>query len=293
MTVRVAVIGPGRLGQALARRWVEGGFELLGFLGRRAGSAAEAVRFCGAGRVLAGPAEAHRAHVVLVAVGDQDLAAAVAAAVAAGTPRRCALWLHASGFHDLAVLAPLAAHGCRTGSLHPLCPIPDPRTGHRLLAGQPAVLAGGPRSLRLLRLLATRAGLEPYVLGGLDRAAYHAACALAANGATALADLARLAFAAAGVSGTGLAQRFATALARAALDASAAAGERALSGPVARGDAAVLAAHLDALGRADPRARAAHRALMAHAVRMAEAQGLPAERVAALRAALAAEAPRG
>ncbi len=48
--MRIAVIGPGRLGQAMARRWVEAGAELLGFLGRRPGTASLACEFAAAGQ---------------------------------------------------------------------------------------------------------------------------------------------------------------------------------------------------------------------------------------------------
>jgi predicted short-subunit dehydrogenase-like oxidoreductase (DUF2520 family) len=48
---------------------------------------------------------------------------------------------------------------------------------------------------------------------------------------------------------------------------------RALTGPVARGDAAVVTRQLEALGRLDPRIAAAYRALNAIALDLARAQG--------------------
>ena len=79
---------------------------------------------------------------VLLAVPDNELGSVVARAVSADAVQPGSLWLHASGLHDLEVLAPLKSLGARLGSLHPACPIPDAPAGIRDLPGKPAVLHG-------------------------------------------------------------------------------------------------------------------------------------------------------
>ncbi len=278
----LAVIGPGRLGSALGRRLVDAGVELTGFVGRSEGSAERAVAFCGAGRVL-GADELGGAAAVLVGVGDDDLEPTVAALVAAGIRAATgALWLHASGYHDRAVLAPIAD---RTAILHPLCPIPDPATGYAALDGALISVDADPADAPGLHDLARRARLQPLALAaGADRTTYHAACALAANGATALHDLAAGLFAA--VFESADANRATSALMRQAVELSAQHGSRAaLSGPVARGDRDVVAGHLDSLR--DPDARSVYAGLMRRAVDMAVNHGsLDPERAAELRALL-------
>jgi predicted short-subunit dehydrogenase-like oxidoreductase (DUF2520 family) len=59
----------------------------------------------------------------------------------------------------------------------------------------------------------------------------------------------------------GLAERLLAPLASAALDNALRRGQSALTGPVARGDAAAVAAHLEALDSLDPRLAASYRAL--------------------------------
>lgn len=286
MTLRIAIVGPGRVGQAFARAFVARGAQVLGFVGRDRGRTGVAVRALGHGAVLSW-SDLARAHVVVFAVGDAELAAAIGAA-AVGGGRRCSLWLHTSGRHGLDVFAVARPLGVRIGSLHPVAPFPDALTDLGALRGAPAVLAGPPPSLRLLRRLAALLGLEPIECGDQDRVVYHAACALMANGLTALFGLAADAFAAAGGLAASDGTRLCAALGRAALAACAERGAgAALSGPVRRGDAETVALHLDGLAARAPGALATYRALMRAALELARGAGLDPASAARVAAALA------
>ena len=289
MPIRLAVVGPGRVGSALGHRFAAAGADLLGFVGRSAASAAAAVAFAQHGRVLA-LADLATAHVVVFAVGDPDLAAAVAAAAAAVARRRCSLWLHTSGRHGLEVLAPLAGSGVRLGSLHPVAPFPDAATGLRQLAGRPVVLLGDARSRRLLLRLATMLGMQPLWARPGDRTLYHAACALAANGLTALRGAVDTVLANAAVLAPQDADVLADALMAAALQACRERGAAAaLSGPVARGDDATVAAHRTALlAHGGQALDDVYRALMVQALELALRRGLSESAATALRRALGA-----
>ncbi len=288
MSTHLAIIGPGRVGRALGRRWVEAGIELLGFLGRDARAADEAVRFCGAGRVLDNLAAVCEADTVVLSVGDDQLAAAASAAAAAG-PRPGSLWLHCSGRFGLEVLGELEASGAELGSLHPLCPFPDAETGHGLLPGKTAVVEG---QADLLVDLARQAGLKPLKITAGDRAVYHAGCVLAANGLTALNDLVKQLFQLHG--GIDEAPRLAVDLMAAALQACMDQGPvRALSGPVLRGDSHTVTSHLESLRAVAPHALATYLALMRHAVEMSRTRGLSDPDARALLDLLDAEAADG
>ncbi|MCK5941425.1 MAG: DUF2520 domain-containing protein [Planctomycetes bacterium] len=289
MPVRIAIVGPGRVGTAFAERFVRGSANVLGFVGRDAARVRAAVDALGRGAVLDW-SDLQRAHVVVFAVGDGDLDGAVRAAVAAGG-RRCSLWLHTSGRHGLDVFAPGAALGIRVGSLHPLVPF-SASAGTAGMAGAPALLQGEPRSISLLRRLCDLLGLEAIVCGEHDRVLYHAACALAANGTTALFGLARDLIARAGGLDEEDAARVVQALAGAAVTNSRRYGAGpALSGPVRRGDAATVQVHLDRLQQRAPEAVDAYRSLMRLALGLSAAQGLPDDLCARLAKVLSSSPP--
>ncbi len=287
MVLRIVIVGPGRVGLAFARQLQQPGVRLLGCVARTAApSAATVAAVAAAATGLVAPSVASTAHVVVFAVGDQDLAAAIAALAAAAPPRPCALWLHTSGRHGLEVFASLAP-GCRRGALHPVAPFADPVRGQLALRGAPGVYDGEPRSEHLLRVLAQRLGLVPVRWPGGDKVLYHAACALAANGACALFADAVAAFASAAPWPSGAAAQLTTALMQAALAASRDPGAvAALSGPVRRGDAATVAAHRAQLQRAAPAVEPAYLVLMQRALALARAAGLPEALASQVAAAL-------
>ena len=290
MAIRVAILGPGRVGMALGRRLRESGVDVLGYLGRSDASAQRACDFAGAGRPLAF-ADLQRAHVVLFAVSDPSLRDVVEKAVAGAEPRSCSLWLHTSARFDLSVFEPLERKGVRLGALHPVAPFPDAEQGYRGLAGKPAALIADPRARRLLTTLTQKLGMVPmWCQPGGSRALYHAACALAANGLTALRAAVDAAFAASGCLQPADASFAGDALMRAALDACKELGPTAaLSGPVVRGDAETLRSHRAALRASAPELDPLYRALMAAAVPLANARGLSPRAEGEVRSALAGE----
>lgn len=287
MSLRIVIVGPGRVGSALAQQFVRAGASVLGLVGRDPARTAAAVQWSGAGAVLDWP-DLQRAHVVVFAVGDPDLPAAIDRAVASGASRRCALWLHTSGRHGREVFAAARGHGVRTAALHPVAPFADAAAGVRALVGAPALCEGDARSERLLRRLCQLLGMLPVFASGLDRSCYHAACALAANGTTALRAVVDRAFAGAGGLPVPGRELLASVLMQAALRACDERGPAAaLSGPVRRGDADTVVRHLTALAAQAPAALPSYRVLMRQALELAAAQGLGADRVRALAQLLA------
>ncbi len=283
----LAVVGPGRVGQALGRRLREGGVSLLGFLGHNPQHAEQAVRFAGGGQVLGDASQLAGADTIMIAVQDDALAATVVQ-LATQLSGFSGLCFHVSGAHGLEPLEPLAAAGSR-GSLHPLCPLPDVETGYHALLGQPAVLqADGDAAMARLSDLAQKAGLVPVPVTAGDRLLYHTACVLAANGLTALSGQLEELFSTALGLGPKDARRLPAALMRKTLETCAEHGAAAaLSGPVPRGDAELISAQLRRLENTDAELADLYRLLMSKAVAMADDRGaLDADAVSRLRSAL-------
>ena len=176
-----------------------------------------------------------QAGVVILAVPDSEIAAA-AAAVTPGP-----LVGHCSGATTLDPLRPHEAF-----SLHPLLPV-TADTG--TLAGAGCAVAGStPRAEQVALALAERLGMSPARVGDADRAAYHAAASMASNFLTTLEGAAeRLALTA------GIERPLLVPLVRAAVDNWERLGaQRALTGPIARGDEETVARQRAAVAERAP-----------------------------------------
>ena len=149
---------------------------------------------------------------------------------------------HVSGAAGLDRLAAAAKRGAETFSLHPLQTIPDGETD--LTAAPCAVAGSSPVAEAFAAELAGRLGMRPFSVPEENRAAYHAAAAIASNFLVALKESAAELLERAGVDdGREL-------LAPLVLRTAANWGERgahALTGPIARGDEATVERHLEAL----------------------------------------------
>jgi predicted short-subunit dehydrogenase-like oxidoreductase (DUF2520 family) len=238
LTVRV--VGPGRAGGAFSAALARVGWVV-----------AEPVRH-GEDPTAA----AHGVDLLVIATPD----AAIAEVAAAVEPIPDVVVAHLSGSLGLEVLA---SHP-RRAALHPLVAIPDAEIGAGRLVGAWFAVAGEPPEARLLveRVVADLGG-RWFVVADADRAAYHAAAAIASNHLVALLGQVERVGATAGVPPEAYLD-----LARATLDNVAELGPAAaLTGPVARGDWATVQRHRAAL---DPTELAAYDALVAAARRLVD-----------------------
>ena len=181
------------------------------------------------------------APITWLTVPDRSIAAA-AAQVPPGGAR-----LHASGAATLDVLGPTEGRG----SLHPLMTFPGPETAP-LLDGQhvPAAVDGDDLGRAAATSLADALGFTPFPVPG-DRRAYHAAAVIAGNFATTLLAVATRVLAQAGVPESEGAALLAPLALQSLRNAAATSPSRALTGPVVRGDEAVIAGHLACLSPRD------------------------------------------
>jgi predicted short-subunit dehydrogenase-like oxidoreductase (DUF2520 family) len=166
----------------------------------------------------------------------------------AGLLRRGQLVAHCAGALGLDVLGSALEAGARTGSLHPLRAIPRGSPAG-ILRDAAAGIAGSDASARdTLQQVARALGLSPIPVEAGARALYHAAAVLSAGGQVALLARAIQAFQDATGAPEPIARAALLPLARGALDAlEQRTAPEALTGPVARGDAATVRAHRAAL----------------------------------------------
>ncbi len=175
---------------------------------------------------------------------DAEIGAA-AAAVAGAAP----FVGHVSGATPLAELEPARAAAF---GLHPLQTFaPAPAVVD--FAGAGCAVAGtSPEALAVARGLAHALGMEPFEIDEAGRAAYHAAASIASNFLLALEAAAERVAAGAGLE-PGEARELLAPLVRRTVENWIALGpERALTGPVARGDERTVAAQRAAVAEAAP-----------------------------------------
>lgn len=256
--MRITIVGRGRVGRGLARALASTEHEVRLVRGRSTASL-------------------ETSDVVLLTVPDP----AIAATAARIAPSRGVV-LHASGSLGADVLRP--SRGA-VGVMHPLVSFADPARPPSL-TGTTFVIAGDPKAIRAARRLARAVGARA-LTAEVHGPAYHAAAALSANGAAALASVAVRVMEALGLERRD-AQRAIGALLRTVGENVERVGvPGALSGPVIRGDDETIARHRRALEALDPEARAAYDAVAPAILDCATRAGLAPDRAAAVRRALA------
>jgi predicted short-subunit dehydrogenase-like oxidoreductase (DUF2520 family) len=289
-TPEVFIVGAGPVATALGGALRHAGVPVLGLWGRRPDAVRHAAGIAGiAGFSAAPPDLLLEANAVVLAVRDDAIAAVARTIVDSGFVGRRHVLLHCSGARSAAeAFADVAARVGGVGTLHPLRAIVDPRAAAQSLRGTVFGIEGDEAGRAMARALAEQLGGTPLDVDGHGMALYHAAASMASNFLVALVDAATEALAAAGVgAGEGLGALLP--LVRGTVDNLGSAGlPRALTGPIARGDAGTVARHLEALAERAPALVPIYRVLARRAVAVARAKGVaPSEALAAIERSLA------
>jgi predicted short-subunit dehydrogenase-like oxidoreductase (DUF2520 family) len=269
--LRVAVIGAGKVGTALARALRAQG----------ASTALHAARD-GLPRTI-------EADVVVLAVRDRDVRPLAERLV--GVVSRRGVVVHVAGALDAEPLAPLRGRCAGVAQMHPMISfaskrfVPGLARGNVHVQGDPTAVA---RARRIARLL----GMTPRTVPGLDVVAYHAAAGLVANGGAALAAVGAQLLSKAGVDDATAPKLLGPLLRSVADNVEALGFPEALTGPVRRGDAAGVEKHLRTLREKLPEAVALYLAAAAAQLPLARAIGdAPPQNLEAVRAVIEAGAP--
>jgi len=283
----IGIVGGGRIAQSLGQLLNRRGETVTSVVARRLASAEAATRFIGPPTrpVTFSQLAAETDHVILC-VTDSALPGVAQELQRNGFSRGYVL--HTSGGGGLSPLASLSAMGVAVGVLHPLQTVPTPEEGVKTLPGSyfavggdsPAVQWAG-ELVMLLQGHALHIQADAWPL-------YHAAAVMASNYQCALIDSALELLVCSGLDRD-------TALAaigpiiRAAAHNNAAHGPvNALTGPIARGDAGTVKAHLTALAAASPETRQLYVAAGLRTLPIAQESGLPEAAVNAIHSTLTA-----
>lgn len=254
----VGVIGTGRVGSVLGAALRGADHSVVAISGGSEASRRRAADWLPDVPALEPAAVLARADLALLAVPDDVLPGLAADFAESGAVASGQLLAHTSGRYGIGVLDPCTRAGALPLALHPIM----------TFAGRPddmARLAGcffgvtAPEPLRpIAEALVVEIGGEPAWVPEDKRSLYHAALA---SGANHLVTLVAESVGLLGEAGVAEPGRAIGPLLGAALDNALRFGSGALTGPVARGDASTVAAHLSELHRVSPEAVAAYVAM--------------------------------
>ncbi len=251
--IDLTLVGPGRVGQAMAKLLASAGIKVRFVAARRLEAARRAVRFIGGGTPVDLEAkELADAQVILLTVSDAAMAPLGRRLAKVRSSWRGKVVLHTCGALPSAVLAPFKRRSAAIGSLHPFQTIPDPATGSRNLLRCFWAIEGDTQACEVAALLARSLDGIPFRIRPSWKTLYHAAAVLSCGGVVALlgqsARLLRSAGVPAGIVRPMLGQFVNETIANfVRLGA-----RRALTGPAVRGDWETVERHLRALRRHAP-----------------------------------------
>jgi predicted short-subunit dehydrogenase-like oxidoreductase (DUF2520 family) len=221
---------------------------------------------------------------VLLAVPDDVLRPLVAGLAETDSWRPGQLVAHTSGAQGIGVLDPAAARGVAALALHPVMTFTGRPEDLDRLDGAPWGITAEDALRPVAESLVFEMGGEPVWVPESARALYHASLTIASNHLVTLVNDALGLLSGAGVTEPG---RLAAPLLSASLDNVLRLGDAALTGPVARGDVATVAAHVATLTRSAPDVLPSYAAMARRTAQRAQASGrLTAERAAEILAVL-------
>ena len=268
----VGVVSAGRVGSVLGSALAGAGHIVVGVSAVSRESLRRAADLLPEVPVLPPDEVARRSDLVLLAVPDDVLPGLVHGLAATGAFRAGQIVVHTCGAQGVEVLAPAAELGVLPLALHPVMTF----TGRsedvaRMAAACVGVTVADEPGWSVGEALVLEMGAEPVRVPPQSRPLYHAALA---HGANHLVTLVRDAVDALERAGVTPAERVLGPLLEAALDNSLRHGDRALTGPVARGDVDTVRAHLRVLARSAPELAEPYRVQAVRTAHRAERAGL-------------------
>ena len=287
----VGIVSAGRVGAVVGAAWAAAGHHVVAAAGVSRASVKRAEALLPDVPLLAPDDVVRGSDLALLAVPDDVLPGLARGLAAAGCFRAGQIVVHTSGARGVSVLDPATELGVLPLALHPVMTFTGRVEDVARLAGCSVgvtATAGDEAAWSVGEALVVEMGAEPVRIDEAVRPLYHAALA---HGANHLITLVRDCIDTLERAGVHPADRLVAPLLSAALDNALRHGDRALTGPVARGDIETVRTHLRVLAADDPDLVATYRVLAGRTARRAAAAGLLADGIAEEIRALLAERP--
>jgi predicted short-subunit dehydrogenase-like oxidoreductase (DUF2520 family) len=270
----VGVVSAGRVGVVLGAALARAGHTVVAASGVSRDSVRRAEELLPGVALLPPDEVVSKADLVLLALPDDALSGMVRGLAATGSFRPGQIVVHTSGAYGVEVLEPATEQGALPLALHPVMTFTGrPEDLDRMTACSVGITAadGDEVAWNVGEALVVEMGADPVRVPSEARPAYHTALTHGANHLMTLVcdavDLLRQ-------EGIATPERLIAPLLSAALDNALRHGDRALTGPVARGDAGTVRKHLEVLRDKAPEMLPGYQALARRTAERAAASGL-------------------
>lgn len=242
----LSIIGAGKAARTLARLWRDTGvFSPGSILNSSPASTVAAAAFIGGGEPVETLAGREQSDLYMIGVRDDDIANISRELEDFIKPG--ALVFHISGSQPSSVLANLRGRGAVIASLHPIQSFADPALSIKNFVGTACALEGDEQALEILKPAVETIGGVPMTIRADKKIIYHAASVFASNYMTVLIDTALRCLEEAGIERDKGLEALTPILRQTVENIAARGPQEALTGPIARGDAALVGAQLKAL----------------------------------------------
>jgi predicted short-subunit dehydrogenase-like oxidoreductase (DUF2520 family) len=271
-TYSAGIAGTGRMAKALGALLARSGIPVSAVGGRCLRSAEDAARFIGAPHAVPVSQLPEYARHIVIAVADDAIPLVAAELAAAGLTG--GIVLHTSGAAGPEALGVLRAAGNSVGVLHPLQTVPDAERGVETLTGATFACAGDPDANAWAASLIGHLGGKALAIDPQRWQHYHAAAVMACNYHMTLVDAALELMEIAGLERATALEALGPIIRTTTENVLSLGPERALTGPIRRGDNGTLHRHLAALQDGSPRTRDLYIAAGLRTIAIAERVGL-------------------
>ncbi|HHU75282.1 MAG TPA: DUF2520 domain-containing protein [Firmicutes bacterium] len=241
---KIAIIGAGNVGKVLGYALQKKGYTITGVVCQTKISGKEAADLLYCNFYHLPEIAAREADIVFLTTPDRVIENVCLQIAAGGGFREGQIVLHTSGAHSSKILSPAREEGAYTLSFHPLQTFPALEEGLRSLPGTFFAVEGDeegyPQSLELVKALGGKLFFVPTEMKEL----YHAAACIACNYLVSLMDMALQCFALMDLPSGEAFEALLPLIQSTLANIGEIGPEKALTGPIARGDFSTINAHL-------------------------------------------------
>ena len=263
MKKKIAIVGAGLVGTALAYLLKEADYTLVGLADLSEESLKKATSLLGGElRTTTAPEEiTTAADLVFITTSDGAIQEACDRIAGKGGFHPGQIVVHTSGALPSTILKSARERGALIASVHPLQSFADVREAMKIIPSSIFSLEGDPEAIPSLRELVQELGGNPLAIDTEGKPLYHAAAVVACNFLVTLVYLSYQLFEAIDISQDDAAKALLPLINGTVNNIEHLGPVKALTGPIARGDVDVIRGHLEAFKTVDPRFKDIYRSI--------------------------------